>query len=583
MRIITSLIIIALTHFSFGQCTIDYTPTSTGIYPDTLPTGYVGQSYDTDITFFMPLDTLGYDFTNFKILSVSLPVGLNWECNNSANGCNYNPQQSQYGCVNIAGTPLLAGQYSVDVTVIADLTIVQGYPFTFQIYLEILPSNVTTSNDGFTMVGAAGCSPITVDFTNNNPGLLAYNWNFGNGNISNSENPAPQVYNAPGDYVVNYTAYGNLDTVYVYTLTNVTVNSMSNYGNGFPSFDVADTYIRVRENGNIIYQSSVIGNTNPAVSFTTNVLLNPANTYVLQVYEADETFGDLLFGADDFMGNHTIMLTGCNGCAVTGGDSGSGATVNYTVNLQTILPSPSVISVDTIHVYGYPAVPTVSYDEFSHTLTTPDNGYSYQWYFNDSPIGGATSSTYEVLQSGIYTVVAINSSGCVAFSDTITAVYCSPFLMPTINYGNNTNTLVAAGVPVGYSIQWSMNGVPISGATNDTLSILTSGSYTVTMTDTFACVHTSPIYSASLGFAELTNMEWNIQPNPASDQFTIALNSNLSIDSYAILDASGRVLKEARWEEGQAQVVSARELTAGYYFVQIRYGARNWSKVLIKE
>ena len=583
MRIITSLIIIALTHFSFGQCTIDYTPTSTGIYPDTLPTGYVGQSYDTDITFFMPLDTLGYDFTNFKILSVSLPVGLNWECNNSANGCNYNPQQSQYGCVNIAGTPLLAGQYSVDVTVIADLTIVQGYPFTFQIYLEILPSNVTTSNDGFTMVGAAGCSPITVDFTNNNPGLLAYNWNFGNGNISNSENPAPQVYNAPGDYVVNYTAYGNLDTVYVYTLTNVTVNSMSNYGNGFPSFDVADTYIRVRENGNIIYQSSVIGNTNPAVSFTTNVLLNPANTYVLQVYEADETFGDLLFGADDFMGNHTIMLTGCNGCAVTGGDSGSGATVNYTVNLQTILPSPSVISVDTIHVYGYPAVPTVSYDEFSHTLTTPDNGYSYQWYFNDSPIGGATSSTYEVLQSGIYTVVAINSSGCVAFSDTITAVYCSPFLMPTINYGNNTNTLVAAGVPVGYSIQWSVNGVPISGATNDTLSILTSGSYTVTMTDTFACVHTSPIYSASLGFAELTNMEWNIQPNPASDQFTIALNSNLSIDSYAILDASGRVLKEARWEEGQAQVVSARELTAGYYFVQIRSGARNWSKVLIKE
>jgi hypothetical protein len=582
MRIITSLIIITLTHFSFGQCTIDYTPTATGIYPDTLPTGYVGQTYDTDITFVMPLDTLGYDFTNFKILSVSLPVGLSWECNSAANGCNYNPQVSQYGCVNIAGTPLLAGQYSVEVTVIADLTIVQGYPFTFQIYLEILPSNVTTSNDGFTMVGASGCSPITVDFTNNNPGLLAYNWNFGNGNISTSENPAPQVYNAPGEYVVNYTAYGNLDTVYVYTLTNVTVNSMSNYGNGFPSFDVADTYIRVRENGNIIYQSSVIGNTNPAVSFTTSVLLNPANTYVLQVYEADETFGDLLFGADDFMGNHTIMLTGCNGCAVTGGDSGSGATVNYTVNLQTILPSPSVISVDTIHVYGYPPVPTVSYDEPSHTLTTPDNGYSYQWYFNGSPIGGATNSTYEVLQSGIYTVIAINSSGCVAFSDTITAVFCSPFLMPIANWTGD-NTLVATGVPIGYTMQWSVNGVPIAGATNDTLNILTSGSYTLTMADTFGCVHTSPIYSASLGFAELTNMEWNIQPNPASEQFTISLNSNLNIDSYAILDAAGRVLKEARWEGGQAQVVSASELSDGYFFVQIRSGERNWSKVLIKE
>jgi hypothetical protein len=42
-------------------------------------------------------------------------------------------------------------------------------------------------------------------------------------------------------------------------------------------------------------------------------------------------------------------------------------------------------------------------------------------------------------------------------------------------------------------------------------------------------------------------------------------------------------LKEARWEGGQAQFVSARDLIAGYYFVQIRSGARSWSKVLIKD
>jgi hypothetical protein len=114
--------------------------------------------------------------------------------------------------------------------------------------------------------------------------------------------------------------------------------------------------------------------------------------------------------------------------------------------------------------------------------------------------------------------------------------------MPTINYANNTNALVATGVPVGYSIQWYLDGAPVSGATNDTLVMLTSGSYTVDMTDTFACVHTSPFYSASLGFAELMNMEWNIQPNPASEQFTISLNSNLNIDSYAILDVERSTL-----------------------------------------
>jgi len=175
MRNLLPFVFSVLSVVSFSQvCTIDYSQTQTGIYPDTMPVGYVGQAYSEDITFVMPLDTMGYDFTNFYIMSVSLPVGLNWECNSVANNCNYNPQQSQYGCVNISGTPLLAGVYSVFVTVIADLTVVQGYPFQFQLYFEVLPSTATTSNNGFSMTGPTGCSPITVNFTNNNPGLLAY-------------------------------------------------------------------------------------------------------------------------------------------------------------------------------------------------------------------------------------------------------------------------------------------------------------------------------------------------------------------------------------------------------------------------
>src|ERR1044072_2580919 len=92
-------------------CNIDSSYTLTGIYPDTLPTATVGQYYSTDATFVMPLDTMGYDFTNFQILTVTLPVVLTWQCNNSANGCNYDPWVNQYGCVNISGTPLLAGFY----------------------------------------------------------------------------------------------------------------------------------------------------------------------------------------------------------------------------------------------------------------------------------------------------------------------------------------------------------------------------------------------------------------------------------------------------------------------------------------
>ncbi|MEN9972803.1 MAG: hypothetical protein RIS20_1150 [Bacteroidota bacterium] len=557
-------------------CNIDFGQTSPGIYPDTLLPGTVGQTYGSDITFVMPTDTMGYDFTNFHLLSVSLPVGLTWQCNNLANNCDYNPQISQYGCVHISGTPLLAGQYNVEVTVIADLTIIQGYPITFQLLMEVLPSTTNVSNNGFDMTGSSGCAPITVDFTNNHPGMLSYYWNFGNGNISLSENPVPQVYTIPGDYLVYYTAWNTIDTTDVYTLTNVNINTMSNFGNSFPSYENADAYYKLFQNGIQIYQSSIIGDQNPPVQWNTSINLNPQQTYTIEIWEADESFGESYFGTDDFMGSHTLNFNGCNGC-------GAGtANFNYTINHQIIYPSPTIVAQDTVHVYGYPQMPTISFDQANHTLTTLNLGCANQWYFNGSPISGATNASHIVYNSGIYSVVAINSSGCVSFSDTLTAVYCNPFISPSIAL-NSANELVLSNYPVASTIEWILDGAVLPNQNNDTITPPTNGTYSVQVTDAYGCSFGTSDFQLSVSIAEFEIGQWMIYPNPTRDIIHIDVEEKMIGATVELLDLSGRIMTTSKINQS-TNLFELGDFPRGTYFICINNnGIKQTKKLIIDE
>jgi hypothetical protein len=522
----------------------------------------------------MPTDTMGYNFTNFHILSVSLPVGLSWQCNNAANNCDYNPQLSQHGCVHIGGTPLLAGQYTIDVTVIADLTVIQGYPFTFQIFMEVLPSTTNVSNNGFDMMGSSGCAPITVHFTNNNPGMLSYYWNFGNGNISLSENPVPQVYTNPGDYLVYYTAWNSGDTTDVYTLTNVNINNMSNYGNSFPSFENADAYFKLFQNGIQIYQSSIIGDQNPPIQWNTSINLNPLHSYTIEIWEADVSFGETYFGADDFMGSHTINFNGCNGC-------GAGTSnFNYTINHQIIYPSPTIVSQDTIHVYGYPPTPTITFDQANHMLTTPNLGYAHQWYFNGSPIAGATNNDHIVYQSGIYTVLAINSAGCVNFSDTLTAVYCNPLINPSISL-HSTDELILSNYPALSSIEWFLDDELIQDHQNDTITALTNGTYSAQITDQYGCIYSTSNFQLSVSLSEYTAGQWMIYPNPTKDVLTIDVEEKMIGTTVELMDLNGRILTTVKIKESTT-LLDVSAFPSGTYFVCINNKELKQMKKLVK-
>jgi hypothetical protein len=403
---------VQLTLFSQG-CTIDYNQTLVGIYPSSLAPATVGLSYSTDVTFVLPTDTLGYPFTNFQIVSINLPLGLNWSCNEALNNCNYNPQFDVYGCIHISGIPLLAGNFQVAISILADLTILQGYPYQFNMNFQVNPPVIMNNSGAFSYQLNQPCAPAIATFFNQQPNLAFYSWDFGNGAGSNAENPSPQYYPNAGNYPITYSAYAQMDTALHIELTEFNLQNMSNYGENFPSFEEADPYFKIKKNGQVIYQSAVIIDQNPPLTWWPNLNLELGQNYTLEIWEADQSIGENYFGADDYIGNHTLNIGSCNGCY-----AGS-AQIAYQITIENINPIPSFQDTATLTLFESPLVPILQNDSTLQQLLAINTSSYLQWYWNGAPLLGQNNNSLNLQESGYYHVLSINQHGCAQSSDTL--------------------------------------------------------------------------------------------------------------------------------------------------------------------
>lgn len=587
------IITLGLTHSIVNSqiCNIDYSNTQPGIYPDTMPTGFVGQPYNEDITFVMPLDTMGATITNFNIVNLALPVGLSWDCNNSSNGCNYNPQNDPYGCVNMSGTPLLAGNYDVEVSILVDVVAsgqtLTNIPVSFFVYMEVSNGSPGGGNSGFTMSNTTGCTPISIDFTNNNLGQLAYFWDFGNGSTSTLENPPSQQYNSAGQYIINYEAYNNLDTIDLYTLTSVSILSVTESWTGAPwgpepwNGNEPDPYFILYENGSLIYQSNYEYNNDGPITWTMNINLDPSNSYEIAVIDADETAAasdqaEFTYGTDDFIGSHILNLNGCGNC-----NAGSYADVGYNIDYQQIFPVPSIQSIDTINIYDYPGQPNINFDPLNFVLSTDSSQYGLQWYINDTIMAGHTNSTDTITETGYYHVVAFNNFGCATSSDTILAIFCDSNITASINMDVNLNLFTTA--PSGWTFQWYENGNLITGANNDTYTPTQSGNYSVTITDPVGCTFSSPIYVYTVGIESFTSNLWSLYPNPAGSSINLILSENISVEFVEIYDISGRLMNKISNMTNYQLQIDLEKYNNGAYLMVLNTNKGILTKKFIKQ
>jgi uncharacterized delta-60 repeat protein len=95
---------------------------------------------------------------------------------------------------------------------------------------------------------------------------------------------------------------------------------------------------------------------------------------------------------------------------------GPTSSTTYTVT-GTDANGCSASDVVTLNLYPPPSVPVISQNM---SVLTSTAAFSYQWFYNSSPISGATGQSHTATQNGTYYVQIADSNGCTAFSSTFT-------------------------------------------------------------------------------------------------------------------------------------------------------------------
>ena len=177
-------------------------------------------------------------------------------------------------------------------------------------------------------------------------------------------------------------------------------------------------------------------------------------------------------------GTHNFTVTNASSCTST-------ATTNVVINAQPSVPTAPVVGTIT--------QPTCTDPIGSVVLTgLPATG---TWTINPSSISGTgTSKTITSLTTGTYAYYVTNASGCTSTVSNNININTQPLMpaTPVVQTVTQTTCSTATGSialsNLPSSGTWTLNPGSISGTgTTTTLSALTAGTYSYTVTNTSAC------------------------------------------------------------------------------------------------
>lgn len=561
-------------------CIPDLSCTASPAYPtlcpDAAPDAVVGAYYEEDFTFWMPasFDDPGSGF-NVSLLQLTvtgvsgLPFGLDFTTNSPAGV--YYPQDNEYGCARICGTPFGAGTFVVTIDVIAQVSasgITLDVPTSFQVSLTVLPG--AGGNASFTYTPTTGCGLVAASFSaliDGSPSPTTYAWDFGNGSTSSLQQPAPQTFSPAGSYQVTLQTTISEHVLQSVSLTGVNGNWCADVEEPDLPFigctGSPDPYFVLTNAGGGTFSSGSLTDVSTGDWSALGLVLdNPP--YSISFYDEDVVSGD------DLLGTYNITLSGAGTyfINVAGGTTGS---IGITLEPQQVYSDTAWVVVNPL-----PEVVLVQNATTTELCAEDATLSSYAWLLDGQPVPDENGPCLLPSGPGIWQVIGTNGFGCVDTSNAI--VVC-----PVFNIAQNGNVLF---VPSGYlSYSWTLNGAAI-GDDSPFVFLQGDGLYAVTVDAGNGCIITLEFNWDTTGLLDVAGAERRIEifPVPCVGLLNVVAEGLVSAQiSIEVLDLAGKTVHSRRSvaTHGRLREALALDLPPGAYIALVRDGETSISKRMV--
>jgi hypothetical protein len=160
-------------------------------------------------------------------------------------------------------------------------------------------------------------------------------------------------------------------------------------------------------------------------------------------------------------GNYNVIVT--NSCS---------SSTSNTVIVNAAAPPTAYFSTSGTIYYTYWGSPCGNV-----VMTAPSQvGTTYQWYNSSGPISNATSNSFTAYSTGNYYVVTTNACGSSSSTPYSIWPYWTGYVTPSGSVYACSSVTLSTG-QFYYGTQWFRNNVAIWGATSNTYTATTSGTY----------------------------------------------------------------------------------------------------------